>query len=290
MLNFVLIGAAGYVAPRHMKAIKDLGGNLIAAYDPHDSVGVLDSYFSDCSFFTEFERFDRFCEKAMDGQGIDYVSICSPNYLHDAHCRFALRLGADAICEKPLCLNERNIDALQRIELKTHGKINTILQLRLSDEAMRLKEKYSDGNYCNVNIDYVTPRGKWYQHSWKGDVSKSGGLPTNIGIHLFDLMGWLFGKLDHSGLMRDEPSEVTGFLDLQYAHVDWRISIKNEPPQRLIKIDDQDEIDLSNGFQSLHTKSYQNIIDGKGFSCEDARPAIKIVEGIRNAINPRSNL
>jgi len=285
MLNFVLIGAAGYVAPRHMKAIKDLGGNLLAAYDPHDSVGVLDSYFPDCEFFTDIGRLGRYCDKLRSGgTHIDFVSICSPNYLHDIHCKFALRLGADVICEKPLCLNERNIDSVKMVEEETGKKVNTIMQLRLNEDAIRLKKRLSSDKHHMVNIDYVTPRGKWYQHSWKGDVSKSGGLPTNIGIHLFDLMIWLFGDLKHLGSLRVEASEVTGFLILERAEVEWRLSIKNETPKRIIAVNGEDGIDLSNGFQSLHTKSYSEILQGDGFGCEDARPAIRMVERIRNAL------
>lgn len=263
-----MIGAAGYIAPRHLKAIKDVGGELIAAIDPHDSVGILDSYFPECKFFTEFERFERFCEKEIRNHSIDYVSICSPNYLHDAHCRFALRIGADAICEKPLVLKERNLDALMELEEKTHQKVYSILQLRLSERISEIRKAIEAG-WKEVIIDYWTPRGPWYKYSWKGNVGKSGGLATNIGIHLFDLIFSLFGQpIDHIGGNLD--GDIMGNLlypDDKFIHYFLSISTDHSAKRELIihRNDDQladDQFDLSKGFADLHTKSYQEILEG----------------------------
>jgi len=275
MSRFALIGAAGFVAPRHMKAIKDVGGELVAALDPHDSVGVLDSYFPDCSFFTEFERFDRHCEKLRrEGKGVDYVSICSPNYLHDAHMRFALRIGADAICEKPLVLNERNLDAIKALEEETGHKAWGVYQLRYHPEVRRMKDfvDIQSDNYV-VEIDYQTPRGKWYHHSWKGQTDKSGGVEANIGCHLFDIVSYLFGELnydyDHESL-RSEKVTVT-----------WWLSTKKGDPRRFFTINGE-HFDLNGGFNDLHTEVYRQILAGNGIGIEDVRESIRICEAIRN--------
>ena len=261
MSRFALIGPAGYIAPRHMKAIKDVGGELVAALDPHDSVGVLDSYFPDCSFFTEFERFDRHCEKLRrEGKGVNYVSICSPNYLHDAHMRFALRIGADAICEKPLVLNERNLDAIKALEEETGYRVWGVYQLRYHPEVRRMKDfvDLRPGTF-DVEIDYRTPRGRWYAHSWKGNIEKSGGVETNIGCHLFDIVAYLFGIKE----------------------VDWNLSIEPGEPKRLFKING-DPFDLNGGFNDLHTEVYRQILAGNGIGIEDVRESVRICETIRN--------
>ena len=289
MKKFALIGCAGFVAPRHMKAIKDTGNELIAALDPHDSVGILDSYFPDSSFFTEFERFDRHLEKLKrSGEGVDYVSICSPNYLHDAHCRLALRLGADAICEKPLVLNPWNLDQLQELENERGKKIYTVLQLRLHNELIELKKKINDTKH-KVVINYVTPRGKWYGRSWKGDVTKSGGLATNIGIHLFDMVIWLFGNYKEVSVLYNEPDYVSGIVLLDKAEVHFSLSTKRgDLPDgyssyRSIKIDGK-ELRFDKSFGDLHTAIYKDILDGNGFGIEDARPSIKLVHKIRGKL------
>lgn len=287
MANFILLGCAGYVAPKHLKAIKDCGGNLLAALDPHDSVGILDSFFPECKFFTEFERFDRHCSKLMRSDTpIDYVSIVSPNYLHDAHCRFALRLGAHAICEKPLVLKEKNLDQLKLIEEETNRKIYTILQLRLNPDLQYYKDNLDGEKHYNCNVRYVTPRGSWYLYSWKGNVEKSGGIATNIGIHLFDLMTWLFGPscydLDKC-IFIDEQSEkhIEGLVCLERAFVDFHLSIEGKP-ERTLDFGNGNKIEFSNGFTDLHTKSYLEILSGNGFGLEEARESIRICEHIRN--------
>jgi UDP-N-acetyl-2-amino-2-deoxyglucuronate dehydrogenase len=277
MKTFVLTGAAGYVAPKHMRAIHSVDGRLVACLDPHDSIGVIDSYFPQAYYFSEFERFDRYCSKL--GSHIDYVSIASPNYLHDAHCRFGMRIGADVICEKPAVLSEKNLDELLNMEVITGQKVNTILQLRLSPILTELKQKI--GTRHKVFLEYYTPRGNWYLHSWKGDVSKSGGLATNIGIHLFDLMVWLFGpEYDKPEITVKTPTTVSGFLNLTKASVSFDLSIEKGPQRRLI-IDNQ-EIEFSKGFTDLHNESYKRILNGEGFDLEMARPSIKICEQIRN--------
>ena len=292
MKNFVLIGAAGYIAPRHMKAIKDTGNNLLAAVDPHDSVGIIDSYFPDASFFVEFERFDRHVDKLRrQGIKIDYVSICSPNYLHDAHIRWALRSGINAICEKPLVLNPWNLDALKEIEEETGKKIFNILQLRVHPSIVKLKEKIEKENKkYDVDLTYITSRGKWYFISWKGDLSKSGGVATNIGIHFFDMLIWLFGKVKHHEVHYSEP--LAGYIELEKAHVRWFLSVdyndlpedikhKGQRTYRSITIDGE-EIEFSGGFTDLHTVVYRDILIGGGFGIEDARPSIELVYQIRN--------
>ncbi|MCB0487344.1 MAG: Gfo/Idh/MocA family oxidoreductase [Cyclobacteriaceae bacterium] len=296
MKNFALIGTAGYIAPRHMQAIKAVGGNLVAALDKHDSVGILDSYFPDCDFFTEFERFDRHLDKLKrKGVTIDYVSICSPNYLHDSHIRFALRHGADAICEKPLVLNPWNIDALAEIEKETGRRIYTILQLRLHPSIIALREKIRNGpndKVYDVELTYITSRGSWYHHSWKGDVSKSGGIATNIGIHFFDMLIWVFGEVKENGVDQLDLSRASGHLTLKHARVAWSLSINFEdiPDElrregkktfRALKLDGE-EIEFSEGFGDLHSLSYKDIMEGKGFMLEQARPSIEVVNFIRS--------
>ena len=288
--KFALIGAAGYIAPRHMKAIKETGCELVAAYDPHDSVGILDSYFPQTAFFTEFERFDRHIEKLRrEGNSIDYVSICSPNYLHDAHIRFALRHGADAICEKPLVLNPWNLDALMDIEKETGKKVFNILQLRLHPSIITLKDQInsssSEGKH-QVELTYITSRGKWYDYSWKGEIQKSGGIATNIGIHFFDMLMWIFGPLETMDVHINSAKTASGKLHLEKAEVNWFLSIDaNELPNE-VKLEgkrtfrnisvDGDQIEFSGGFEDLHTKSYQHIIDGEGFGIDQAYPSVSI--------------
>ncbi len=295
MKNFALIGAAGYIAPRHLKAIKDTGNNLIAALDPFDSVGVLDSYFPHADFFVEFERFDRHIEKIKrQGISLDYVSICSPNYLHDSHIRFGLRHGADVICEKPLVLNPWNIDALAEIEAETGGRIYTILQLRLHPSVIELKKKVEASpkdRKFDVELKYITTRGNWYHYSWKGDINKSGGIATNIGVHFFDMLTWVFGDALENNVGFHEDSRAAGHLALERANVNWHLSIdeKDLPAEaskngkrtfRSITIDGE-SFEFSDGFTDLHTVCYQNIIDGTGFGLTDSRKAIELVSQIR---------
>lgn len=298
MKNFAITGVAGYIAPRHLKAIKDTNNQLIAAMDPHDSVGILDRYFSDVSFFTEFERFDRHLERLKrdpNRQGIDYLSICTPNYLHDAHIRLALRLGANAICEKPLVANPWQLDALQELEQESPGKVYTILQLRVHPSLIALKKKIdetpSDTKH-EVVLSYVTSRGKWYLYSWKGDEDKSGGVATNIGIHFFDMLSWLFGGVQKSEVYLRDPKKMSGMLELENANVRWFLSIDKtdlpsvaveagQPTYRSITVDGE-EIEFSGGFTDLHTRMYEVTIDGNGFGMEVARPSIELVHGIRN--------
>lgn len=296
MKNFALIGAAGYIAPRHMKAIKDTGNNLVAALDKHDNVGILDSYFPECDFFTEFERFDRHLDKLRrKGQKVDYVSVCSPNYLHDSHIRFALRQGADAICEKPLVLNPWNLDALEEIEKETGKKIYTILQLRLHPSIIAFREKVLNGpknKVYDVDLRYITSRGNWYHVSWKGDVSKSGGIATNIGIHFFDMLIWIFGSVKVNEVKAREGEHAEGFLELERARVNWFLSINDEHvPEQVRKTGkrtfrsltiENEEIEFSDGFTDLHTVSYQHILDGSGFGIGDAKASIEAVHAIRN--------
>lgn len=299
MKNFALIGAAGFVAPRHMKAIKETGNNLVAALDKHDNVGVLDSYFPNADFFTEFERFDRHLDKLKrKGKNVDYVSICSPNYLHDSHIRFALKHGADAICEKPLVLNPWNVDALSEIEKETGKSIYTILQLRLHPSIIALREKVlkgPKGKVYDVDLRYITSRGKWYQISWKGDQSKSGGIATNIGIHFFDMLIWIFGSVNKNIIKAHQHDYAEGYLELEKAKVSWFLSINfNHLPEhirvegkqtfRSLTIENQ-ELEFSEGFTDLHTLSYQEILKGNGFGIEDAKASINIAHEIRKCIN-----
>ncbi len=301
MKNFALIGAAGYIAPRHMKAIKETGNDLVAALDPYDGIGIMDSNFPEASFFTEFERFDRFVDKWKrdTGRKIDYMSICSPNYLHDSHIRFALRSGAEAICEKPLVLNPWNIDQLKLIEHETGHKINNILQLRLHPSIIALKERVqktleTDPNKVyDIDLTYLTSRGKWYFISWKGNDSKSGGIASNIGVHFFDMLCWIFGDVEENIVNLKVPDSNAGYLKLKHARVRWFLSVNYDYiPQevkasgqrtyRSIKVDD-DEIEFSGGFTDLHTKSYQEILKGNGFGLEEAYGSIKTVSHIRSA-------
>jgi UDP-N-acetyl-2-amino-2-deoxyglucuronate dehydrogenase len=297
MKKFALIGAAGYIAPRHMKAIKDIGSELIAAYDPYDGVGIIDSFFPNASFFTEFERFDRHIDKLRrSGQKIDFVSICSPNYLHDAHIRFALKNDCDVICEKPLVLNPWNIESLIEIEKETNRKVNTILQLRLHPSIIALREKVlkdiSSNKVYDLKLKYITSRGKWYHQSWKGDVSKSGGIATNIGVHFFDMLTWIFGDVLQNEIKNISSETAEGFLRLKNANIDWMLSIdENMIPAEIRAVGKKtfrtltvegEEIEFSEGFTDLHTKSYEQIISGNGFGLSDCLSAIKIVSEIRN--------
>lgn len=298
MKNYALIGAAGYIAPRHLKAIKDTGGNLLAALDKFDSVGVMDSYFPNADFFVEFERFDRHIEKLKSEQHkkLDYVSICTPNYLHDAHIRMALRSGADAICEKPLVLNPWNLDALLNIEKETGNKVFTILQLRLHPSIIALREKIKNGpkdKIYDVDLTYLTSRGHWYYTSWKGDVSKSGGVASNIGVHFYDMLSWVFGSVKENKVHLHTHDRASGYLEFEQARVKWFLSIEYDVLPEEIKAKGQrtyrsitvngDEIEFSGGFTELHTKSYEEINNGNGFGLEDARQSIDIVHAIRNA-------
>jgi len=298
MKNFALIGAAGYIAPRHMKAIKDTNNNLLAAFDKGDSVGIIDSYFPGADFFVEFERFDRHIEKLKYEKDLflDFVSICSPNYLHDAHIRFALRSGADAICEKPLVLNPWNIDKLKRVEENTGKKIYNILQLRVHPSIIALKEKVKNAKKdkkFEVDLTYLTSRGHWYYTSWKGDHSKSGGIATNIGVHFYDMLSWIFGDIQENIVHIHEKDRAAGYLEFENARVRWFLSInsdylpknikkKGQTTFRSITIDGE-ELEFSGGFTDLHTMVYQDILNGKGYGLDAARTSIEIVHDIRNA-------
>ena len=295
--NFGIIGVAGYIAVKHLKAIKDTGNNLLASLDKFDSVGRIDSYFPESDFFVEFERFDRHIDKLKrTGTKIDYVSICSPNYLHDSHIRFALRHQAEAICEKPIVLNPWNIDALQEIENETGRKISTILQLRLHDKIKALHDKIRNGpkgKIYDVDMSYVTSRGNWYSISWKGDIHKSGGVATNIGIHFFDMLTWIFGDVKKNIVHLSETDKAAGYLELENARVRWFLSIDyNDIPDpvkttgkrtyRSITVDGE-EIEFSEGFTELHTLSYREILAGKGFGLKDARLSVETAYTIRNS-------
>jgi UDP-N-acetyl-2-amino-2-deoxyglucuronate dehydrogenase len=295
--NFAITGVAGFVAPRHLRAIKETGNRLLAAVDPHDAAGILDQFSFDVRFFTEVERFDRHLEKLRRGpeEGrVDFVSVCSPNYLHDAHCRLALRVGADAICEKPLVVNPWNLDALQELEAEYKKRIYTVLQLRLHPKLIQLREKLrSDHCHHDVCLTYVTGRGRWYNVSWKGTVEKSGGIATNIGIHFFDLLIWLFGRVTGYRVHLADSKRMAGFLDLERARVRWFLSVdpvdvpagqkeSNRTTYRSITIDGT-EIDFTEGFVDLHQRVYEETLAGRGFGIEDARPSIDLVHRIRNA-------
>ena len=297
--NFALIGAAGYIAPRHMQAIREAGHQLVAAYDPNDSVGIIDSYFPEADFFTEFERFDRHIDKrrrANSGRAVDYVSICSPNYLHDSHMRFALRSGADAICEKPIVLNPWNIDGLIEIERATGRKVNTILQLRVHPAIVALRDKVNSGSKDHkheVDLTYVTSRGRWYLQSWKGDIKKSGGIATNIGVHFFDMLYYIFGGLQENVVHVCNDTKAAGYLEYEHARVRWFLSVDvedvpdalREAGQRTYRsiTVDGDEIEFSGGFTDLHTRSYGEILAGRGFGLEENRVAVTTVSKIRGA-------
>ena len=296
-LNFALIGAAGYIAPRHMKAIRECGHNLISALDPNDSVGVIDSYFPEADFFTEPERFDRHLDKLRRAgeNKVDYVSICSPNYLHDAHIRLALRNQAHAICEKPIVLNPWNVDALQEIEKESGKNIRTILQLRLHPSIMALKKKVEQegkGKIYDIDLTYITSRGRWYFVSWKGNHSKSGGVATNIGVHFFDMLAYIFGEVKSNIVHISNDDKAAGYLELEHARVRWFLSIDcKDIPAEVLKSGKRtyrslmiagETVEFSDGFTDLHTTSYQDILAGKGFSLEDARNSVNIVYQIRN--------
>ena len=300
MKNFALIGASGYISPRHMRAIKDTGNQLIAALDPYDGIGAMDSYFPEASFFTEFERFDRFVDKwhRDSGNKIEYVSICSPNYLHDSHIRFALKNGADAICEKPLVLNPWNIDQLKLIEKETGQKIYNILQLRLHASIIALKEritkelKENPNKIYDIDLTYLTSRGKWYFVSWKGDEAKSGGIASNIGVHFFDMLSWIFGDVEENRVHIKAVDANAGYLKLKNANVKWFLSVnydyipneikdKGLTTYRSITVDG-DDIEFSGGFTELHTRSYEEIIKGNGFGLNEAYSSIETVSQIRN--------
>jgi UDP-N-acetyl-2-amino-2-deoxyglucuronate dehydrogenase len=296
--KFAIIGVGGYIAVRHLKAIRDTGNVLLATLDPNDSVGIIDSYFPDSHFFVEFERFDRHVDKLRrSGIQIDYVSICSPNYLHDSHIRFALRSGASAICEKPLVLNPWNIDALSEIEKEYDKSINTILQLRLHPVLIDLKKKIDalpTAGVHDIDLTYITSRGNWYFNSWKGDIQKSGGIATNIGIHFFDMLTWIFGDLKTSTVNVLTPNKAGGYIELEKARVRWFLSLDyNDLPENVRQsgkrtyrsiVMDNSEIEFSEGFTDLHTKSYQEVLAGRGFGLHDARSSVQIVYQIRNAV------
>jgi UDP-N-acetyl-2-amino-2-deoxyglucuronate dehydrogenase len=294
MKSFALIGAAGYIAPRHMKAIKEVGGRLAVACDPKDSVGIIDSHFPDAHFFVEFERFDRHIDKLRRrGERIDYVAICSPNYLHDAHCRFALRSGADVICEKPLVLNPWNLDGLAEIERDTGRHIATILQLRLHPAIKALRERFAASNRRHkVQLTYITSRGRWYHASWKGEGSKSGGVATNIGVHFFDMLAHVFGRVSRNEAHLRDSQRAAGFLECARADVSWFLSVdRGDLPEdvqgrkttyRSITVDGE-EVEFSDGFTDLHTRSYEEILAGRGFGIAEVRPSIEVVSTFRTA-------
>ncbi|ACD95226.1 Gfo/Idh/MocA family oxidoreductase [Trichlorobacter lovleyi] len=299
MKNFAIIGVGGYIAPRHLKAIKETGNRLVAALDVNDSVGILDRFFPDVPFFSEFERFDRFADKLRrqgEGRQIDYVSICSPNYLHDAHIRFALRTGADAICEKPLVLNPWNLDALQQMEQESGKRVNTILQLRVHPSLVTLHDELAAAPQSSakheVTLTYITSRGPWYLNSWKGNQEKAGGVATNIGIHFFDLLIWLFGAVQSNEVHYTDNLKTGGVIELEQARVKWFLSIdRSSLPEsatqcglstfRSITVDGR-EIEFSEGFTDLHTVVYKHTLAGNGFGLDDARPAIELAHAIRN--------
>ena len=298
--NFALIGAAGYIAPRHMKAIKETGNDLVAALDPYDGIGIMDSNFPQASFFTEFERFDRFVDKwhRENDKKIEYMAIASPNYLHDSHIRFALKSGCDAICEKPLVLNPHNLDQLKIIEKETGKKVNTILQLRLHPSIIALKEKVSKeleknpDKVYDIDLTYLTSRGKWYFVSWKGDENKSGGIASNIGVHFYDMLSWIFGEVKenivhiktpdaNSGMLRLENANVRWFLSVNYDYLPEAVREAGQTTYRSITVEGE-EIEFSGGFKDLHTSSYEEILKGNGFGLDDAYGSIDIVSQIRN--------
>lgn len=296
MKKFALIGAAGFIAPRHLKAIKDTGNQLVTAFDKFDSVGIMDSYFPEADFFTEFERFDRHVDKLRRGsKPVDCVSICSPNYLHDAHIRFGLRSGADVICEKPLVLNPWNIDALHEMELETGKNVYNIFQLRLHPSIVDLQKRIAIGpadKVYDVDLAYITSRGKWYNISWKGDSAKSGGIATNIGVHFFDMLTWIFGKVNRNVVHVREDNRAAGYLELEKARVRWFLSTDYESLPDAVKLSGKhtfrclqlegEEIEFSDGFTDLHTKSYEQILAGNGFGLLEACSSIELVHAIRN--------
>ncbi len=302
--RFALTGLAGFIAPRHIKAIKEVGGELVAALDPSDSVGIIDSHFPEADFFTEFERFDRHLDKLRrEGAGVDYVTVCSPNYLHDAHIRMALRNHAHAICEKPIVLNPWNIDALTDLEREYGRRVSTILQVRHHPAIISLREQYNGASagsasaardrIADVDVTYITSRGKWYHRSWKGDLEKSGGIATNIGVHFFDMLGWIFGSMKKSTVHRRQGDCASGVLELERARVRWFLSVNAEHlpdsartsgqrTYRSITVDGK-EVEFSEGFGDLHTVSYREILAGRGYGLADARPSVEMVQMIRDA-------
>jgi UDP-N-acetyl-2-amino-2-deoxyglucuronate dehydrogenase len=301
MKNFALTGVGGFIAPRHLKAIRDTGNRLVAAVDPKDSVGILDQFSFDIRFFTEIERFDRFLEKARRGPDseqnrIHYLSVCSPNYLHDAHCRLGMRVKADVICEKPLVINPWNLDALQELEAESGQRIWNILQLRAHDKLVALREKLlaeAGKTRHDVVLTYVTSRGPWYDVSWKGQPDKSGGVPTNIGIHFFDMLMWMFGPVAGSKVHLNDPRRMAGFLELERARVRWLLSVDardlpadvraaGKPTYRSITVDGT-EVEFSEGFTDLHTRVYELTLAGKGFGIDAARPSIELVNALRTS-------
>ena len=297
MKNFAIIGIGGYIAPRHLKAIKDTNNNLVAAYDVFDSVGIMDSFFPNTSFFTEQELFDRHLSKLKDtDKQVDMVTVCTPNYLHDAHIRYGLRLGADVISEKPLVLNPWNVDALQEVEKETGNKVNNILQLRLHGSIKALKEKVDNGSKDKVydmDMTYITSRGSWYHTSWKGDTRKSGGIATNIGVHFYDMLQWIFGPAQRNIVHVATHDRVSGYLEFEKARVRYFLSINENTLPEAAKLAgkrtfrsfvlDGEEVEFSNGFTELHTDSYKKILAGEGYGLEDVRPCIEIVHDIRHA-------
>lgn len=297
MKNFAITGVAGFVAPRHLRAIRDTGNRLVAAMDPHDSVGVLDSFFPAAAFFTEFERFDRHLEMLRRRQPenrVHFLTVCAPNHLHDAHIRLALRIGADALCEKPLVLNPWNLDALAELEAETGRRVFTVLQLRVHPSLVALRERLladTSGRRHQVCLSYITTRGPWYDYSWKGDVERSGGIATNIGIHFFDLLFWLFGRMQRAELHLSTPRRAAGAIELERADVQWFLSLETadlpfvpEPGKkttfRSITVDGE-EVEFSEGFTDLHTRVYEEVLAGRGHGLEDARPSIEFVYGVR---------
>lgn len=297
MKNFAIIGVGGYVAPRHLAAIKSTGNELVAAVDKHDSVGILDQYFPDTHFFTEFERFDRHVEKLKrQGNPVDFMSICSPNYLHDAHIRYALRVGADVICEKPVVLNPWNIDALMEMEQETGKKVFTILQLRLHPSIVALRQNVMSApadKKFTIDLNYIAARGHWYANSWKGEIAKSGGITTNLGIHFFDMLIWIFGNVIHSHVLQLDDQNASGELELERAFVKWRLSTDvHHLPQstldaglrtfRNLEIDGQ-TFDFSTGMETLHNACYDSILLGNGFRLAETRASIDLAYQIRNA-------
>jgi len=295
MANFALTGLAGYVAPRHLQAIRDTGNTLIAALDPHDSVGIIDQFFPQAAFFTEFERFDRHLERRRKTEkAIQYLSVCAPNHLHDAHIRLALRLGANAICEKPLVLNPWNLDALEKLEDESGARVFTVLQLRVHPKLIELRDRLrsEDGKRHRVRLTYITSRGVWYNYSWKGDIKKSGGVATNIGIHFFDLLHWLFGDVEGYEVFVSEADRMGGRITLENADVEWYLSLRSsdlpenvqgvKPTYRSIQVDGH-EVEFSGGFRDLHTLLYERTLEGNGFGISDARTSIELVHGLRNA-------
>ena len=300
MKNFALIGTAGYIAPRHLQAIRDTGNTLIAACDRSDSVGILDRWFTDVHSFTEFERFDRHAEK-LRRQGesgrIDYVTICSPNYLHDVHIHFALRIGAEVVCEKPLVLNPWNLDALKEMERESGHRVWTLLQLRVHPALLALRERIAAGpadKMHEVELTYITSRGRWYDYSWKGDVQKSGGIATNIGIHFFDMLLWIFGKLQSQVVHIADERKMSGFFELERARVKWFLSLDREDLPRVAKESgkatyrsltvNNEGFEFSDGFTDLHTEVYRQVLAGNGFGIEDARASIELAHKIRSAV------